>query len=297
MAAVSNPLSILHSLPCIGEQPLHLLLTLHEILTALIAHPVLVRQLLIGLETQQNVMGIRIPLTGIMDVVGSHQRDVQLPAHLQQLSIHQPLLRITVVLKLQEKISSSKAGFVLPGGLPGLFRKFFCNISLYFPGQTGGQCDQPLVIAVQNLHIHSRLIVISFSKAFADDLHQIGITRIVLSQQHQMIVSVLAAGQLLVKAGIRCNVNLTADHRIDTRRLCCPIEINDTVHNAMVRDGCAVHSQFLHPGNIFLYFIGTVQEGILRVNVKMCKCHIFPFLSRDAIPASQPVSLSPSLQS
>ena len=72
IAPVGNALGILQSLPRIGKQPLHLLLALHEILAALIAHPVLVRQLLVGLKAQQNIVGIRVPGIGVVDVIGGH---------------------------------------------------------------------------------------------------------------------------------------------------------------------------------------------------------------------------------
>ena len=88
-----------------------------------------------------------------------------------------------------------------------------------------------------------------------------------------MVVSVLSAGEFLVKAGIGRHIYLAAQHRLDARRLCRPVEINDTVHDAVVRDGRTVHSQLLHPGDIFFYFIGAVQEGILRVDMKMYECH------------------------
>ncbi len=88
-----------------------------------------------------------------------------------------------------------------------------------------------------------------------------------------MVVSVLAAGEFLVKTGTWRHIDLAAYHRFDACRLRRTVEINDAVHDAMIRDGGAVHSQFLHPGDIFLYFIGAVQEGILRVDVKMYECH------------------------
>ena len=72
MASVGNALGIFQSLPGIWEQPFHLLLTLDEKLTALIAHPVLIRQLFVGLETQQDVVGVRVLFIGIMDIVGGH---------------------------------------------------------------------------------------------------------------------------------------------------------------------------------------------------------------------------------
>ena len=102
---------------------LHLLLALHEILAALIAQPVLVRQLLIGLEAQQDIVGVRVRLISIVNVIGGHQGNVQLPAHFQQLRVHQALFRNSVVLQLQEEIPFAETGLVLSGRRPGLDRK------------------------------------------------------------------------------------------------------------------------------------------------------------------------------
>ncbi len=81
MASVGNALGILHRFPCISEKTFHLLLTLHIVLSAFIAHTVLVRQLLASLQTEQNIVGLRILRIGVMHVVRRHQRDIQFPAH------------------------------------------------------------------------------------------------------------------------------------------------------------------------------------------------------------------------
>ena len=58
----------------------------------------------------------------------------------------------------------------------------------------------------------------------------------------------------------------------------------------MIRDRYAVHSQFLDSGNTFFYFVGTVQQTILCMDVKMCKTHIpSHFLSVNIVDC--PVSL------
>ena len=72
MAAVRDALGVLQCFPGIGEQGLHLLLALDEILAPLVAQPVLVRQLLVGLEAQEDVVGVRVLLVGVVDIVGGH---------------------------------------------------------------------------------------------------------------------------------------------------------------------------------------------------------------------------------
>ena len=73
-------MGIFNGLQSVGEQGAHLLLGLAVILPALVAHTVLVRHLLAGLDAQQNVVGLLVLRVGIVDVVGGHQVDPQLPA-------------------------------------------------------------------------------------------------------------------------------------------------------------------------------------------------------------------------
>ena len=128
---------------------------------------------------------------------------------------------------------------------------------------------------VQDFHIHSGFIIVAFGKTAAHDLHQIGITRIVLRQQYEMIITILTAGQLLVKPGIRRNVHLAAEHRIDVRFFAGTVKINDAVHHAVIRDRRAVHAQFLDTLHIFFDLVGAIQKTVFRMSVKMYKRHDF----------------------
>ena len=98
VTAVRDPLGILHCLPGIGEQSLHFLFALDIILPALVAHTILVRQLFARLQAQQDVMRDCILRIGIVHIVGGHQGNVQLSAHLEQFHIYRALFRDAVIL-------------------------------------------------------------------------------------------------------------------------------------------------------------------------------------------------------
>ena len=55
----------------------------------------------------------------------------------------------------------------------------FYNVALHLARQTGGKSNDALVIGLQNLHIHTGLIIIAFRKTAADNFHQVGIACIV----------------------------------------------------------------------------------------------------------------------
>ena len=73
MAAVRYSLGVFHRFPRIGEKRLHFLFAFDIVLTAHIAHSVLIRQLFTGLQTEQYIMGVHIFLIGIVHIVGDHQ--------------------------------------------------------------------------------------------------------------------------------------------------------------------------------------------------------------------------------
>ena len=210
MTAVSDSLGILDSLPGIGEQPFHLFLALHVVLSALIAHAILVRQLFPRLQTKQNIVRIGVFCISIMHIVGGHQGDIQFSAHLQENGIYLPLFRQAMVLKFQKEVTLSEAILILSGSLLSLVKESFHNITLHFSRKAGGQCDDALVVPVQHLHVHPWLIIIAFRKAAADNFRQIGISYIVFRKQYQMVVPVLSAGQFFVKAGIWRYIDLAA---------------------------------------------------------------------------------------
>ena len=225
-------------------------------------------------------MRLRVLRVGIMNVICSDQWNVQLLAHLEQLRIHQPLLRDSVILQLQKIVSLAEACLVLSRRLPRLFRHPLCDISLYLSGETRGKCDDSLVILIQKLHIHTRFVIIAFRKALAHNLYKVVIAGVVLRQKDEMVISFLAAAYLLVKARVRRNIDLTAEDRLDPRLLRRAVEVNDTVHDAVIRDGGAVHAKLLDSCNIFFYLVGTVQQRVFRVDMQMYKCHVIPHFSR-----------------
>ena len=92
----------------IRKKRFHFLRGFHIILTALVAHLVLVRQLLASLDTEQDIMRLHVLRIGIMTVIGGYQRDLKLLTHTQQRLIDGLLFRNAVILQLQEIISFAK---------------------------------------------------------------------------------------------------------------------------------------------------------------------------------------------
>ena len=110
-------------------------------------------------------MGVHVRVVGVVDVVGGHQVDPQLPAQAQKSLVHHLLGRNPVILKLQEEIALSKNFLIPKGRLPGLVVEAPLQVSGHLPRQAGAQGDDPLVVLLQNLIVHPGPVVESVHKA------------------------------------------------------------------------------------------------------------------------------------
>ena len=212
-------------------------------------------------------MGLRVLRIGIVDVVGGYQRNPCLLGHLHKLLVHQRLIRYPVILKFQEIIVFTENIPVFKGCLFRLIVKPLHDISLDLPGKTGAQGNDPFMIFSEELLVHTRPVIISLHKAFRDDLHQIRIAFIVLRKKDKVIISVVTARHFPVKPGVGRHIYLAPEDRINSLFLRLTVKVNDTVHNAVICDCGTVHSQLFHPGNIFFYFIRSIQQTVFCMDM------------------------------
>ena len=68
-------------------------------------------------------------------------------------------------------------------------------------------------------------------------------------------------------AALGRHVDLAADDGLDALRLAGPVEVNDAVHNAMVRDGAGGLPHGLHHAGQVLDAAGAVQEAVFRMDM------------------------------
>ena len=200
-------------------------------------------------------MGLLILRIGIMHVIGGRQFDPQLLRHLQQPLVHKFLFRDAVILQFEKIISSAEDLLILQRFFLCLFVHPPGQIPLHLPGKAGAKRDDPLVVLPQKFFVHTGLIIISVHKTFGDDLHQIGITGIVLRQQNQMVITVVPACDLPVESGAGRHIDLTSENGIDPGLFRLPVKVDHPAHDPVVCDCRAVHAQFLYPCHIFRYFI------------------------------------------
>ena len=210
IAPLGDFVGVVQGLRGVWKEGAHLLLGLAVILSALVAHPVLIRHLLACLDAEQDIVSLGVLRVGVVDIVGGHKRNPCVLAQAQQALVHHPLLRHAVVLELQEEISLSENPTVLFRRALGLLVHATGQVPLHLPGQAGAQGDDSLVIRLQHLIVHPGLVVEAVHKAPAHQLHEVFIALIVLRQKHQVIIPVLPAHLLPVKPGARRHIDLAA---------------------------------------------------------------------------------------
>ena len=112
----------------------------------------------------------------------------------------------------------------------------------------------------QKLLVHTRLIVIPLGKGAADNFGKIPIPFVILRQQDQVVIAIGIVADLPIKSGAGRHVHLAPDDGLDPHLLTGQIELNDTVHIAMVRDGRRIHSQVFYAFCIGAHFIRAIQQ-------------------------------------
>ena len=276
MAAVGNALGVVERLLCVGKELSHLLLALDIELSAGIAHAVFVGQLFAGLDTEQDIVGLRVLREGVVAVIRGDQRDPRRAADAQESGIDGLLVGVAVILQFEEEIALAEDIEVAQGRLAGALRIPADDLTRDLAGQAGGAGDNAFVKLPEQVQVHTGLIVEALREGPADDLHQVRVAGVVLRQEDQMVVAVVPVALLPVQPGPRRHVDLAADDRIDPLFFCRLIKIDHAVHDAVIGDGCCCHAQFLHPADVLIDLIGSVQKRVLCVDVEMCKGHETP---------------------
>ena len=186
----------------------------------------------------------------------------------QDALIHHPLLPDTVVLELQIKPLR-----------PEQLRQFlgipFGVVVLTVPqppgnlsGQASTQGNEAAAVLTQQLQVDSGLDVKALRPPDGDQVGKVPIPLLILAQQYQMTALGIELMDLVEPGpALGCDVDLTADDGLDPRRLAGPVEIDDAVHDAVIRDGAGGLAHALDDLRQVLDAAGAVQEAKLRMHM------------------------------
>jgi hypothetical protein len=274
IASVRDFLRILNRFLRIRKKKAHLLLTLNVILSACIHQTVLVLHGLTGLDAKKQLVRLGVRCISVVNVIGGHKRDIHFLADGKKCRVNGPLFRQSMVLKLEEIIALAEAVKVLLSAGSCLSHHTFKYVSRKLARDTGRKGDNALMIFIENLEIHSGPVIIAFRESDTYNLTKVSIADIILGKKYKVVITLLTASDFFVKTGVRRNVYLTAEDRLNAFFSGRLVIIDAAVHNAVVGDGPGGHAQFFEAFHVFFYLIGTVQKRKFRVDVKMYKRHV-----------------------
>lgn len=101
--------------------------------------------------------------------------------------------------------------------------------------ETGAGADEALAIALQEVVIHARPLVVALQSGDSRQFAEVPIAFVVLGQQQKVVaVLLLSAGALLDAVG--CDVSFDADEGFHTPLSTFDVELHDAEHYAVVAD-------------------------------------------------------------
>ena len=127
--------------------------------------------------------------------------------------------------------------------------------------------DQAVAVCLKDLPVHPGLVVEPLQVRGGDQLDEVPVAGVALGEDGHVVWAAFV-GVALVPAA-RCDVHLASDDRANALGLGVLVEVDRSVHAAVVGDGEAVHSEVF--GALYQGFDAAeaVQHGVFGVGVKV----------------------------
>jgi len=238
-------------------------------------HAVLVFEGFAGLDTQQDFVRLRIFTVYVVAVIRGDKRDGKFAAQFNERLIDDGLFRQAIFHDFKEKILGSEDLPVFSGRLPGGILVSPQEKTGNFAMQTSAQTDQSLMMLLQNLFINPGLIVESLKVAGRGQLHEILVPLHVFNENDQMSGRFTGMMAVFIEPTLRCDIKFAADNGLDPILVGPLIKADGSEHVAVIGHRNGRHLVF--PG-LFQQIVkadGTVQQAVLRMDVKMNKIGVF----------------------
>ena len=256
------------------EQRRHLCFAAEVEVLRLVAHPVFIVHRFAGLDAQQDVMGLGVLLPEVVGVVSTDHGDAGLLMDFQDGLVHQLLIPDAVILQFQieplraeqlrhfQRIGLGAVIFPVPQATGNL------------AGQTRRQGNQPFGVRPQKFLIDAGLYIEALRPRKRHHVGEVAVALLVFAQQHQMAALAVEFVDLIEPgAALRGHIDLAADDGLHALRLASPIEVDDAVHNTVVRDGTGGLAHRLHHPRQLLDLAEAVQQAELSMHVQMGEGH------------------------
>ena len=211
VAAPGDLLRVLQRLGHGSKGLCHLRLTFKVELIRVELQPGVLPQHMVGGNADQHLLNFGILPAHIVHIVGGYQGNTRLPTQAQQSGVHRLLFRNTVVLQFQIVMFRTKQVAVPQGGLLRLVIIPLQQRLGNFPGQAGRQANQALMVLLQQIAVNARLKIKALRIALRNHGNQVFVALFVLTQQNQVIISLILYPFPIVP-GARRHIHFAADN-------------------------------------------------------------------------------------
>ncbi len=205
----------------------------------------------------------RVLAPEVVDVAGGNERHLLSTGQLDEVRVD-PLLHVeTGVLQLDvDVVAPEDLGEPVELGL-GVVRAILLQRLADSPRKTSGEDDQAFRVALEQLPIDARAVVVALQVAERGELDQIAIALVRGGQHGQVGVA------LFLHAAVVADVQLRADHRLDALLAGLAIELDRPGQRAVVGERHGGHLQFGRPRRQGRDPARSVQDRVLGMDVQM----------------------------
>ena len=213
-------------------------------------------------------MSLGVLLSEIMGIVGADHGDAGLLMDFQDGLVHQLLITDAVILQFQiEAVRAEQLRHFQRVGL-GVVILSIPQTAGDLTGQTRGQGDQSPGVFPQQVLVDPGLHIEALCPRKGHHVGEIAVALLIFAQQHQMAaLAVEFVDFIKPGAALRGYIDLAADDGLDPLRLAGPVEVDDAVHDAVIRNGAGGLPHGLHNSRQLLDLAEAVQQAELRMHV------------------------------
>ena len=256
----------------VGVERAHLLLVLEEELLRLELHAHGVVDGAAHLDAHEHVLVIGVAALDVVRVVGQHERDARLAADAVAAAGGHALLADAVVLDLEIEVLAEdlaqpqrallRAGVVVVD-----------ELLLDLARETAREADEALGMLFEHGPVDARLDVKALGEGHRHEIAEVAVARLVLAQQNQVGIVVVAA-VLLVRHAARGDVDLAADDGLHARLAAGLVKGHGAEHHAVIGQRDGLLAQLLDALCERVDAAGAVEQGVFAVDVQMNKGHL-----------------------
>ncbi|OQC05535.1 MAG: hypothetical protein BWX80_02008 [Candidatus Hydrogenedentes bacterium ADurb.Bin101] len=241
-------------------------------------HPVRILQGLLGLQTEQNIVGFRIRPVEVVAVIGGDDGYFTFLRQVIQQRVHLVFFRHAVIHHLYTYVIRPENADVLVQRLFRFFRLSRQQHAGNASVKTGRRRDQSLMVFFQQRDIDARFIVPAFQVGLRTQLAQIVVALFVLAQEQEVVAGFLAAFGRFIEPVCGRHVYFAPQNGFDAFLLGLLAELKQPEYRSVVRYGACRHIILRAALDQFLGLGQAVQQAEMTVQMKVYKisAHVPP---------------------